>query len=85
MSLADRFKENEVRKYVIESLWKRCKFITCTDTMSDSMNKVAPGQFAIPGDKWKNWKSIYVHAVHDAINNHCNSTSQDLKRELSGK
>jgi hypothetical protein len=41
LSLADRFMENEVRKYVKESLWKRCKFIPCTETMSDCMNEVA--------------------------------------------
>jgi hypothetical protein len=83
-SLADRFMENEVRKYVKESLWKRCKFITCTETMSDCMNEVA-AQFAIVGDKREHWKSTYAHAVRDALNNQRNNTSQDLKKELSGK
>jgi hypothetical protein len=83
-SLADRFMENEVRKYVKESLWKRCKFITCTETMSDCMNEVA-AQFAIVGDKCEHWKSTYAHAVWDALNNQQNNTSQDLKKELSGK
>ncbi len=54
-SLADRFMENKVRKYVKESLWKRCKFITCTETMSDCMNEVA-NQFAILEDKREHWK-----------------------------
>ena len=83
-SLADRFMENEVRKYVKESLWKRCKFITCTETMSDCMNEVA-AQFGIVGDKREHWKSTYAHAVRDALNNRRNNTSQDLKKELSGK
>jgi hypothetical protein len=84
-SRADRFMDNEVRKYVKESMWKRCKFITCTETMSDCMNKVA-GQFAIPpGNKREHWKNTYAHAVRDALNNCPNNTSQDLKRELSGK
>jgi hypothetical protein len=48
------------------------------------MNKVA-GQFAIPGDKCEHWKGTHAHAVRDALNNHSNNTSQDLKRELSGK
>jgi hypothetical protein len=67
-SLADRFMENEVRKYVKESLWKRCKFITCTETMSEYINEVA-AQFAIAGDKREHWKSTYAHAVWDAYNN----------------
>jgi hypothetical protein len=84
-SLADRFMENEVHKFVKESLWKRCKFITCTETMSDCMNEVA-GQFAIPGNKREHWKNTYAHAVRNALNNrHRNNTSQDLKREFSGK
>jgi hypothetical protein len=83
-SLADRFMENEVREYVKASLWKICKFITCTETMSDCMNEVA-AQFAIVGDKREHWKSTYAHAVWDALNNRCNNTSQDFKKELSHK
>ena len=82
-SLADRFMENEVRKYVKESLWKRCKFITCTETMSDCMNEVA-AQFAIVAEKREHWKSTYAHAVRDALNNRRNNSSQDLKKELTG-
>jgi hypothetical protein len=49
------------------------------------MNEVA-GQFAIPGNKREHWKNTYAHAVRNALNNrHRNNTSQDLKREFSGK
>jgi hypothetical protein len=82
-NLADKFMENEVRKYVKESLWNRCKFITCPETMEDCMTEVA-SQFAIPLDKREHWKSTYAHAVRDALNNRRNNTSQDLKKELTG-
>ena len=83
-SLADKFLENEVRKYVKEGLWKRCKFITCRETMDECMNEVAD-QFAIDGNKREHWKSTYEHAVRDALNNRRNNTAQDLKKELIGK
>ena len=83
-NLADKFMENEVRKYVKESLWKRCKFITCPETMEDCMKEVA-NQFAIPPDKREHWKSTYAHAVRDALNNRRNNTSQDLKKEFKGE
>jgi len=82
--LADKFMENEVRKYVKESLWKRCKFITCQETMDDCMDEVA-GHFAIDGIKIDHWKNTYAHAVRDAINNRRNNTAQDLKREITGE
>jgi hypothetical protein len=82
-SLADKFLENEVRKYVKEGLWKRCKFITCRETMEECMNEVAD-QFAIEGNKKEHWKSTYEHAVRDALNNRRNNTAQDLKKELIG-
>jgi hypothetical protein len=82
--LADKFMENEVRKYVKESLWKRCKFITCEETMEDCMTEVAT-QFAISPEKCDHWKSTYAHSVRDALNNRRNNTSQDLKKELAGK
>ncbi len=83
-NLADKFMENEVRKYVKESLWKQCKFITCPETMGDCMAEVA-SQFAIPVEKREHWKTTYAHAVRDALNNRRNNTSQDLKKELAGK
>jgi hypothetical protein len=82
-NLADKFMESEVRKYVKESLWKRCKFITCAETMEDCMAEVAC-EFNIPLDKRDHWKSTYAHAVRDALNNRRNNTSQDLKKELTG-
>ena len=82
-NLADKFMESEVRKYVKESLWKRCKFITCPETMEDCMAEVA-SKFAITLDKRDHWKSTYAHAVRDALNNRRNNTSQDLKKELAG-
>ena len=83
-SLADKFLENEVRKYVKEGLWKRCKFITCRETMEECMNEVA-NQFAIEDKKREHWKSTYEHAVRDALNNRRNNTAQDLKKELIGR
>ncbi len=65
-NLADKFLENEVRKYVKESLWKRCKFITCRETMDECMNEVA-AHFAIEGDKREHWKSTYQHAVRMSL------------------
>lgn len=82
-NLADKFLENEVRKYVKESLWKRCKFITCRETMDECMNEVA-AHFAIEGDKREHWKSTYENAVRDALNNRRNNSAQDLKKELIG-
>ena len=81
--LADKFMENEVRKYVKENLWKRCKFITCAETMEECMEEVA-SQFAINAAKRDHWKSTYAHSVRDALNNRRNNTCQDLKKELSG-
>ncbi len=83
-SLADKFLENEVRKYVKEGLWKRCKFITCRETMEECMNEVAD-QFTIDDKQREHWKSTYEHAVRDALNNRQNNTAQDLKKELIGK
>jgi hypothetical protein len=83
-SLADKFLENEVRKYVKEGLWKRCKFITCRETMEECMNEVAD-QFTIEDKQREHWKSTYKHAVRDALNNRQNNTAQDLKKELIGK
>jgi hypothetical protein len=83
-SHADKFLENKVRKYVKESLWKCCKFITCCETMDKYVNEVAE-QFSIEGIKREHWKSTYEHAVRDALNNRRNNTAQDLKKELIGK
>jgi hypothetical protein len=83
-TLADKFMENEVRKYVEESMWKCCKFITSNETMGDCMKEVSH-QFAIAQDKCEHWKSSYAHAVPDALNNRQNNTCQDLKKELIGK
>jgi predicted transposase YbfD/YdcC len=82
--LADKFMENEVRKYVKESLWKRCKFITSAETMEHCMNEVA-NHFAVAAEKREHWKSTYAHSVRDALNNRRNNTAQDLKKELVGK
>ncbi len=83
-SLADKFLENEVRKYVKEGLWKRCKLITCRETMEECMNEVAD-QFTIDDKQREHWKSTYEHAVRDALSNRQNNTAQDLKKELIGK
>jgi predicted transposase YbfD/YdcC len=82
--LADKFMENEVRKYVKESLWKRCKFITSAETMELCMNAVA-NHFSVATEKREHWKSTYAHSVRDALNNRRNNTAQDLKKELVGK
>lgn len=82
--LADKFMENEVRKYVKESLWKRCKFITSAETMEHCMTEVAT-HFSIASEKREHWKSTYAHSVRDALNNRRNNTAQDLKKELAGK
>jgi hypothetical protein len=82
--LADKFMENEVRKYVKESLWKRCKFITSAETMEHCMNEVAH-HFSIAAEKREHWKSTYAHSVRDALNNRRNNTAQDLKKEIAGK
>ena len=49
-ALADKFLENEVKKYMKERFWKRCKFITCRETMEECMNEVS-AQFAIEEEK----------------------------------
>jgi hypothetical protein len=67
-SLANKFLENKVRKYVKEGLWKRSKFITCCETMEECMNEVAD-QFAVEEKKREHSKSTYGHAVHYALNN----------------
>jgi hypothetical protein len=82
-SLADKFMSAQVKKYVKESLWKRCKFITCRETMEECMEEVAK-QFGIIGEKREHWKSTYEHAVRDALNNRRNNTAQGLKKELTG-
>ncbi len=51
--------------------------------MDKCMNEVAE-QFAIEGIKQEDWKSMYEHAVHDALNNRQNNTAQDLKKEFIG-
>ena len=83
-ALADKFMDNEVRKYVKESLWKRCKFITCDETMEECMTEVAC-HFAINLEKRDHWKSTYAHSVRDALNNRRNNSAQDLKKEVTGK
>jgi hypothetical protein len=55
-SLANKFLENEERKYVKEGLWKRCKFITCRETMEECMNEVAD-QFVIEDIKGNTGKA----------------------------
>jgi hypothetical protein len=67
-SLADKFMSAQVKKYVKESLWKRCKFITCRETMEECMEEVAK-QLGIIREKREHWKSNYEHAVRDALNN----------------
>ena len=84
MALADKLTKNEVHKYIKESLWKRCKFITCAETMEECMNEVA-SHFAISLEKRDHWKSTYKHSVHDALNNRRNNSAQDLKKELTDK
>lgn len=83
-SLEDKFMAGQVKQYVKQSLWKRCKFITCRETMEECMEEVA-GHFGITGEKRDHWKSTYEHAVRDALNNRRNSTAQGLKKELTGK
>jgi hypothetical protein len=82
-SLVDKFMAAQVKKYVKESLWKRCKFITCRETMEECMEEVAH-HFGIRGEKREHWKSTYEHAVRDALNNRRNNTAQGLKKELIG-
>jgi hypothetical protein len=82
-SLVDKFMAGQVKKYVKESLWKRCKFITCRQTMEECMEEVAH-HFGIIGEKREHWKSTYEHAVRDALNNRRNNTAQGLKKELTG-
>jgi hypothetical protein len=82
-TLVDKFMAGQVKKYVKESLWKRCKFITCRETMEECMEEVAH-HFDIIGEKRDHWKSTYEHAVRDALNNRRNNTAQGLKKELIG-
>ena len=67
-----------------ESLWKKCKFITCSKTMDNCMEKVADHFNIAAGTGRDHWKSTYAHAVRDALNNRRNNTSQDLKKALLG-
>ena len=82
-SLVDKFMAGQVKQYVKQSLWKRCKFITCRETMEECMEEVAD-HFQITGGKREHWKSTYEHAVRDALNNRRNNTAQCLKKELTG-
>jgi hypothetical protein len=82
-SLEDKFMAGQVKQYVKQSLWKRCKFITCRETMEECMEEVAD-HFGITGEKRDHWKSTYEHAVRDALNNRRNNTAQGLKKELTG-
>jgi hypothetical protein len=82
-SLEDKFMAGQVKQYVKQSLWKRCKFITCRETMDECMEEVAD-HFGITGEKRDHWKSTYEHAVRDALNNRRNNTAQGLKKELTG-
>jgi hypothetical protein len=82
-SLVDKFLETEIKKYVKQGLWKRCKFITCRETMEECMEEVAD-TFSVKGNKREHWKSTYEHAVRAALNNRRNNTAQDLKKELIG-
>jgi hypothetical protein len=83
-SLVDKFMAGQVKQYVKQSLWKRCKFITCRETMEECMEQVAR-HFQITGEKREHWKSTYEHAVRDALNNRRNNTAQCLKKELTGR